>query len=658
MSTRQKLVFVLSSLLILSVNAADFERMAYNNPGAHSFLGVGLWAWPIPVDYNGDGKLDLLVSCPDMPYNGTYYFKNLSRPSWLYRYSFGLFGSKICTMPLFAEGKRIAGGLHNIAPSYVADEVRILTNGREFRDFKSVGWDNSFEIPGIKGNVHVNRVRGNVWRYVDYDGDGALDIVIGVGDWKGYGWADSYDEKGVWQREPLHGYVYFVRNIGTTEVPEYAKPVMIEADGAPIDVYGNPYPNFADFDEDGDLDLICGEFVDGFTYFKNIGTRRSPEYAAGVWIRDAGGNKVTMDLEMITPVAIDWDGDGDLDLICGDEDGRVAFVENSGRFDSAGTPVFKHPRYFRQQADKVKFGALVTPDAVDWDGDGDLDLVCGNTAGHICFIENLSGKGVANPKWAEPKYFTVDGKILRIMAGENGSIQGPCERKWGYTTLKVADWDGDGLLDIVVNSIWGKVVWYRNSGKPGTLELEEARPIEVEWQGEQPALAWGWLRPEGKALLTQWRTTPYATDWNGNGLIDLVMLDHEGYLALFQRERRGDKLVLLPPQRIFLDAEGNPLQLNSKTAGGSGRRKFCLADWDGDGKIDILADSANTLFYRQIKAVDGKFYFKNEGDLSKHRLAGHTTSPTVADFNDDGIPELVCGGEDGYLYLMQNPRAQ
>ncbi len=47
------------------------------------------------------------------------------------------------------------------------------------------------------------------------------------------------------------------------------------------------------------------------------------------------------------------------------------------------------------------------------------------------------------------------------MAGPNGSIQGPCEAKWGYTTLTVADWDGDGLPDLVVNSIWGKVVWYQ-----------------------------------------------------------------------------------------------------------------------------------------------------------------------------------------------------
>ncbi len=652
----RNIVLVITSIVTLSANAADFERMAYNNEGAEPFLGVGLWAWPIPLDYDGDGDMDLLVSCPDKPYNGTYYFENLSTPSMLYKYTFGLLGSKVCKLPLFEPGKRIDRGSHNIAPSYIGDEVRILTNGREFKDYRSVALDNGVAIKGIKSNVHTNGVRGNVWRYVDYDGDGALDVVIGVGDWKGYGWADGFDEKGVWQRELLHGYVYFVKNKGTSEKPEYAEPVKVQAAGKPVDVYGNPYPNVADFDGDGDLDLLCGEFVDGFTYFKNVGTRTVPEYVAGVWIKDAFGAKVTMDLEMITPVAIDWDQDGDMDLICGDEDGRVAFIENSGKFDSSKTPVFDAPRYFRQRAESVKFGALVTPDAVDWDGDGDIDLVCGNTAGYIGYIENLSGKGVAKPKWAEPIYFKENGKVLRIMAGENGSIQGPCERKWGYTTVKVSDWDGDGFLDVIANSIWGKIVWYRNSGKQGTLKLEKARPIEVEWQGLQPILAWGWLRPEGKALLTQWRTTPFATDWNSDGLTDLVMLDHEGYLAFFKREKHADKMVLLRPQRIFFDEKGNPLQLNKNTAGGSGRRKICLADWDGEGKVDILANSKNTCLYRQVKAADGKFYFKNEGDLSEHRLAGHTTSPTVVDFNADGIPELLCGAEDGYLYLLQNPR--
>src|SRR5207253_1087810 len=141
---------------------------------------------------------------------------------------------------------------------------------------------------------------------------------------------------------------------------------------------------------------------------------------------------------------------------------------------------------------------------------------------------------------------------IRILAGANGSIQGPAEAKWGYTTLSVADWDGDGLPDLLVNSILGKVVWYRNIGTRAAPQLAAALPIEVEWDGPQPALAYGWLRPEGKALLTQWRTTPVGVDWNKDGLMDLVMLDQEGYLAFFERAKRDGKLVLLAPRRVFV----------------------------------------------------------------------------------------------------------
>ncbi|HIF00116.1 MAG TPA: hypothetical protein EYQ63_24705, partial [Fuerstia sp.] len=52
------------------------------------------------------------------------------------------------------------------------------------------------------------------------------------------------------------------------------------------------------------------------------------------------GAELQMDLEMIVPTPIDWDKDGDVDLIVGDEDGRVAFVEN---VTSEGTLTFKPP---------------------------------------------------------------------------------------------------------------------------------------------------------------------------------------------------------------------------------------------------------------------------------------------------------------------------
>jgi hypothetical protein len=432
---------------------------------------------------------------------------------------------------------------------------------------------------------------------------------------------------------------------------------MVEADGHPLEVFGWPSPNVADWDGDGDLDILCGEFLDGFTYFKNVGTRTQPRYAAGVRVACPDGRPLHMDLEMITPTAVDWDGDGDLDLICGDEDGRVAFIENTGTFDAHGAPVFLPPRYFRQEAQDVKFGALATPVGCDWDGDGDWDLICGDSAGYIAFIENLSGKGVEQPTWAEPRLLEADGKPIRIMAGPNGSIQGPAEAKWGYTTQSVCDWDGDGLPDIVANSILGNVVWYRNIGTRTAPRLAAAQPIDVEWNGEQPRLAWGWRRPQGKALLTQWRTTPVTVDWNRDGLVDLVMLDQEGYLAFFERAVRDGHRVLLSPKRIFCDDKGAALQFSKGVAGRSGRRKLCMVDWDGDGLLDILINSKNAEFWRQIGQKDGRVLFKNMGGLHFRNIEGHDVSPTVVDFDDNGIPDFIGGAEDGHLYYLRNPRA-
>jgi len=625
------------------------DRVKYNNPGLVVDLGVGLWAWPLPMDYDGDGDNDLVVACADKPYNGTYFFENPGGDA---------------KMPVFKPAVRIGKGLRNVQVSYVDGQVRVMSPGQEYHNFRLSGFDEPVKLP-VAPNVHGAKVRANQWKYADYDGDGRLDLIVGVGDWEDYGWDNAFNAEGRWTRGPLHGFVYLLRNTGTREQPRYEAPVKIEAADEPVDVFGMPSPNLADFDGDGDLDLICGEFVDKLTWFENVGTRTEPRYAAGRYLRHRG-EPLRADLCMIVPVAIDWDADGDVDLVVGQEDGRVMLVENTGRRID-GMPAFEPPRFFRQEADELKFGALATPVGFDWDGDGDEDLVSGNTAGYIGFIENLDGGNP--PKWAAPKLLEADGHIIRIQAGPNGSIQGPCEAKWGYTTLSVADWDHDGLPDLVVNSIWGKVVWFRNVGTRRAPKLTAAGPVEVEWPGQPPKPAWNWWNPQGKQLATQWRTTPVVIDLNRDGLNDLVMLDHEGYLAFFEREEVDGRLRLKPPERVFYAekvsafdqrhrsagaAGGGPLRLNTGEAGRSGRRKLCLADWDGDGRLDLLVNSVNVNFLRNVSSAGGRYVFRDMGMVDARVLAGHTTSPTVVDWDGDGAADLLVGAEDGFFYYLRH----
>ena len=672
-------IFVAAVLVSHRVHASELAPLRYNNPGLVVDLGVGLWSAPVPCDADGDGDFDLVVVCHDKPYQGTYLFENVSGDTATNK------------LPVFKAARRLGKGLENTMPSYIDGKLRVLTPGLEHPDFLKVGLDAGVKLPtawsarptpvnAVKG---VFKLRGSQWRYVDLDGDGRLDLVNGVGDWSDYGWDNAYAASGQWTNGPLHGFVYWLRNTNSTAAPVYAQAVLLTTtNGPPIDVYGMVSPNFADFDGDGDLDLLCGEFLDGFTYFENVGSRTQPLFAAGRRVKMPDGRPVAMDLCMIVPVAFDWDKDGDLDLIVGDEDGRVAFVENTGRFDATHTPVFKAPVYFQQEADQLKSGALATPVAFDWDGDGDLDILSGNTAGYIEFFENVgrasppgqdSNRRIVDrktnnalpgedarptPSWAAPRRLEAGGKLFRVMAGPNRSIQGPAEAKWGYTTFTIADWDGDGLPDIVLNSILGEVVWLKNVGTRSMPKLAAPAPVEVEWTSPQPKLEWGWWKPQGKALLTQWRTTPLAHDFNRDGLVDLAMLDHEGFLVLFERAKVDGRLVLKPPQRVFLNEKGEPLRLTEKRAGGSGRRKLAVTDWDGDGRFDLLLNSANANLLRQVAGRDAKWFFKDEGPLNSRNIEGHDVSPGTADFDGEGVPDFLGGAEDGRFYFMKNPRAK
>lgn len=643
--------FIISQLFSISAKSQDFKRLKYNNPGLVVDLHVGLWAWPLPVDYDKDGDMDLLVSCPDVPYNGVYFFENPD-------------GSDF---PVFLPPVRLSERIKNISPSYINNEVRFLTPGHEIFLGSDKIFSHSKQIyPKDRVEPEVEKIRANQWKYVDFENDGDLDLLIGHGIWDDYGWDNAYNENGEWKNGPLHGFTYILLNEGNNENPKYADPEKIIAGNKPADVYGMPSPCMEDFDGDGDLDLIGGEFVDSFTWFENTGTREKPIFAEGrKLISDS--EIIRMDLEMMVVTSVDWDKDGDIDLVVGQEDGRIAFMENTGKTEK-NMPVFELPKFFKQKADDLIFGALVTPWSVDWDDDGDEDLICGNTAGYIGFIENLDG---ANPpRWAEPVYLEVDKKPIRIMAGKNGSIQGPCEAKWGYTTLSVGDWDADGLKDIVVNSIVGTVIWYKNIGEKEKPRLAPAQNIEVLWNGNPPKPAWNWRNPQSTELLTQWRTTPVIKDIDQDGTNDLVVLDHEGFLSFFKGEIRDNKKIVWPGNRIFKSENGvvydryqkvaneksDDLYLNPAIAGSSGRRKICFADWNNDGKEDLILNSKpNVRWLENISEGSNEFLFKGRESIGQLELTGHTTSPTVVDWNKDGIVDLLVGAEDGCFYYLQNP---
>lgn len=603
------------------------DRLMYGRAGVTGRLAVGLWGFPAPIDIDGDGDTDLIVGCSDRPYNGIYLFKNIGNNA----------------KPLFDRAEWLGPGKKDlVAADFNGDgAVDIVISGGYYSDVKRNRLSKFVPVK-LKRDYHIGR--DDLWHPVDWDGDGRIDILAGVSDWRDYGWDDAFDEKGQWQRGPLHGYVWFHRNIGTNESPEYAEPVKLNAGGKPIDQYGSPIPNPVDWFGAGRFDLLLSNFIDRVFIARNTGNG----LAAPVPL-EAGGKPIVMDLCMIQPRVVRWHTDGRPSLLVAEEDGTVSFFENQAPRGQA--PRLAAERKLQQVDPYVKSGALSRPVAVDWNNDGKLDIISGNSGGYIQIFENVGTKTA--PVFADRGNLTAGGKVIRRIAGENRSVQGPAEEKWGYSNPAVADWDLDGKLDLIVNDIWGEPVWYRNAGTREKPVLEAARNIEVEWTGRAPKPEWVWWEPQGKNLLTQWRTTPFVVDWDRDGLPDLVMMNHQGYLSLFRRARVNGALKLMPPEKIFLDHGGRFVNLAARRAGSSGRRKVNFVDWDGDGDLDLISDSDDGPIWYENTGTQQKPVLRLRGTILKVKLNGHNPTPNAADWNGDGRLDLLVGAEDGFFYYFE-----
>ena len=234
---------------------------------------------------------------------------------------------------------------------------------------------------------------------------------------------------------------------------------------------------------------------------------------------------------------MDYDNDGIKDIISGSYDpGDVYLIRGLGNgeyaavesiTDQDGTSLVHHPTEFKRHLETVaaskntenkntenaaesskeimdqiaSFGSWVTP--MDWDDDGDLDMLIGTFNGELYLRKNVGSR-------EQPEY---DGSSEKVLA------DGKPLREDSHTSPVAADWDGDGLTDLVVGSGNGSVSWYKNLGssKFGPRNVLVSAPADSIHLTQ-------YLYPDEQAAPGP-RAQICVHDFNHDGRLDLLVGD-------------------------------------------------------------------------------------------------------------------------------------
>ncbi len=251
--------------------------------------------------------------------------------------------------------------------------MNLLTNGGDL-DYANISAQDSL-FPA--NDIAVNLYNFPAAFYLDVDNDELNDLLIAPNQRQ---FALNKD------------HVWHYKNTGSSSeaIFEWQEEAFLIGDM--IDVGERSYPSWVDYNNDGLLDLLVGNYgyfdlsdtsyTASLTLYENVGSLDEPAFEL---ISTDFSNLSQYGLFGIYPSFGDMDGDGDTDMIAGDSQGFLHYFENTAGA-SAPMELVEHSLYFLE----VDNGDVAAPCLYDVDSDGLLDLIIGEKAGKLNHLRNSS----------------------------------------------------------------------------------------------------------------------------------------------------------------------------------------------------------------------------------------------------------------------------
>jgi hypothetical protein len=263
-----------------------------------------------------------------------------------------------------------------------------------------------------------------------------------------------------------------------------------------VDVGSFSVPVAADVNGDGNLDIVIGEQQGKLKLYLNIGSVASPIYSEQT---GAANPFDAIDVGFSSvPTFADIDNDGDLDAIIGERNGTLKHYLNTG---TSTAPTYIEQTGAANPLNGISAGTFSAPDFVDLDSDGDLDVVVGNFAGNLSYYQNTGTS--ANPVYAQQTGAANPFNGIDVGSRANSAF---------------VDVDFDGDLDAVVGGADGKLKYYKNTGS-------SLNPVYSQQTGVN--------NPFDNVLVAQ-GSAPMFVDGDGDSDLDLVIGDSTGTLSYYQ----------------------------------------------------------------------------------------------------------------------------